>query len=55
MISDFRDMHQEATVLGEVVISTQDTDLGSYQKPVSVESTHIPYEDTGGQSPLGRQ
>lgn len=54
MINDFRDVHQEAIVLGEIIIGTQDIDLGSYQKSVSMGSTHFLYEDTG-QSPPGRQ
>lgn len=54
VISDFRDMHQEVAVLGEMIVSTQDIDLGSYQKPVSVGSIHFLYEDTD-QSPAGRQ
>lgn len=38
MIRDFRDVHQETTVLGQGITSHQDIDLGSYQKPVSVEA-----------------
>lgn len=51
---DLRDMHQETTVLGQGIISNQDIDLGSYQKPVSVGSTRVLYEDPGGQAPPGR-
>lgn len=54
MISDFRDVHQETTVLGQRITSNQDIDLGSYQKPVSVRSTCVLYEDPGRQAPPGR-